>query len=102
MQEISDNLRKLTNVEERHSRANRRIHPEQNAVSQYPEDCKYRDHFFDADCSGYVALAVATVHGTKKIDLDTGKGTDREQNMLAFAIHALNLVKEVVSGQSKM
>jgi len=51
---------------------------------------------------GYVALAVASGSGTKKIDLDTGKGTDREQNMLAFAIHGLNLVKEVINGQSKI
>jgi len=47
-------------------------------------------------------LAVASEHGIKKTELDTGKGTDREQNMLAFAIHALRLVKEVVAGQSKM
>ncbi|KAK5944951.1 hypothetical protein PMZ80_002154 [Knufia obscura] len=51
---------------------------------------------------GYVALAVASESGTKRIDLDTGKGTDREQNMLAFAIHALKLVKEVINGQAKM
>lgn len=52
--------------------------------------------------SGYVAIAVASPSATKALDLDTGKGTDREQNMLAFAVSALNLVKEVIAGQSKM
>ncbi|KAJ9651253.1 hypothetical protein H2198_009460 [Neophaeococcomyces mojaviensis] len=51
---------------------------------------------------GYVALAVASEAGTKKKDLDTGLGTDREKNMLAFAISALELVKEVINGQSKI
>ena len=52
--------------------------------------------------SGYVALAVAHDSGTTKIDLDTEKGTDREQNMLAFAVHGLNLVKDVIKGQPKL
>lgn len=47
-------------------------------------------------------MAVAGPSGIKKVDLDTGKGTDREQNMLAFAIHALDLVKDVIIGQAKM
>lgn len=54
------------------------------------------------DFSGYVALAVAGPSGTTKIDLDTGKGTDREQNMCAFATHALNLVKDVINAQAKL
>lgn len=56
----------------------------------------------DRGTSGYVALAVASEAGTKKKDLDTGLGTDREKNMLAFAISALELVKEVINGQSKI
>lgn len=48
---------------------------------------------------GYVALAVAGPNVTKKKDLDTGKGGDREANMLAFAIEALNMVREVVGQQ---
>ncbi|KAK5089972.1 hypothetical protein LTS08_005791 [Lithohypha guttulata] len=51
---------------------------------------------------GYVALAVAGPAGTKTSEIDTGKGTDREQNMLAFAIGAMNLVKEVIRGEAKM
>lgn len=49
--------------------------------------------------SGYVALAVAGPGGTEKKDLDTGKGTDRDANMLAFAIEALKMVKDVVGQQ---
>lgn len=49
-----------------------------------------------------MALAVATSTGTKKTELDTGKGPDREQNMLAFAVEAFELLKETISGQSKI
>lgn len=56
----------------------------------------------DKDTSGYVALAVATESETKKKDLDTGMGTDREKNMLAFAVSALEFVKEVINGQAKL
>ena len=52
--------------------------------------------------SGYVALAVAHAAGTIKIDLDTGKGTDRDQNMLAFAIRALDLVKDTIQQGQKL
>lgn len=52
--------------------------------------------------SGYVALAIAHATGTMKIDLDTGKGTDREQNMLAFAVRALDLVKETIQNGQKL
>lgn len=52
--------------------------------------------------SGYVALAVAQATGTTKIDLDTGKGTDRDQNMLAFAIRALDLVKDTIQHGQKL
>lgn len=52
--------------------------------------------------SGYVALAVAHADGTVKIDLDTGKGIDRDQNMLAFAIRALDLVKDTIQQGQKL
>jgi hypothetical protein len=35
-------------------------------------------------------------------DLDTGLGGDRQANMVAFAVEALKLVKEVITGGSKM
>lgn len=44
-------------------------------------------------------MAVASSNTTKKMDIDTGKGPDREQNMLEFAIAALNLVKIFISEQ---
>jgi len=50
---------------------------------------------------GYVALAVATDHGTYTKELNTGT-TDREQNMLAFAVEALNLLKDVIQGTAKL
>jgi len=94
---------RLTSAAERHSRANRRIHAKQDTVSRFSENLPTHKNIFPNTAgSGYVALAVASESGTKKIDLNTGKGTDREQNMLAFAIHALKLVKEVISGQSKI
>lgn len=49
-----------------------------------------------AESSGYVALAVASKAGTEAIDLDTGRGTDREQNMLAFAVAALNMLRDYI------
>lgn len=51
--------------------------------------------------SGYVALAVSSEADTKAIDLDTGKGTDREQNMLAFAIAALNMLRDYIQQQQQ-
>lgn len=59
----------------------------------------------DALISGYVALAVANENGsTLSTELDTGHGGDREKNMIAFAVKALELVKEVIerSGEAKM
>jgi len=51
---------------------------------------------------GYVAVAVSTASGTYSRDLDTGVGTDREKNMIAFAVEALKLVKEVINGEAKL
>lgn len=51
---------------------------------------------------GYVALAVASENGTASRELDTGLGGDRPANMIAFAIEALNLVKEVIQGNAKI
>jgi len=52
--------------------------------------------------SGYVALAVASESGTSSKDLDTGCGTDRQANMVAFAVEALKFVKEVMNGSAKI
>ncbi|PSS08616.1 hypothetical protein M430DRAFT_31328 [Amorphotheca resinae ATCC 22711] len=50
---------------------------------------------------GYVALAVATEHGTYKRELSTGLGGDREANMIAFAVEALKLLRDVIKGNAK-
>lgn len=48
---------------------------------------------------GYVALAVVNKNGSSSSkDLDTGLGPDRQANMVAFAVEALQLVKEVIEG----
>jgi len=52
--------------------------------------------------SGYVALAVATEKGTYTRELSTGLGTDREANMIQFAVEALNLLKDVIKGDAKL
>lgn len=49
--------------------------------------------------SGYVALAVASSNAIQKIDMNTDKGPDREQNMLEFAIAALSLVERFITEQ---
>ncbi|KAK4941851.1 hypothetical protein LTR10_018327 [Elasticomyces elasticus] len=46
---------------------------------------------------GYVALAVVGDKGALSKDLETGLGTDRQANMVAFAVEALKLVKEYIS-----
>lgn len=52
---------------------------------------------------GYVALAVSGgPSGTVSKELTTDCGTDRQANMVAFAVEALKLVKEVLSGSAKM
>ncbi|OAP56599.1 hypothetical protein AYL99_08711 [Fonsecaea erecta] len=45
---------------------------------------------------GYVALAVVDEKGGSSKDLDTGLGSDRQANMVAFAIAALQLVKDFI------
>ena len=51
---------------------------------------------------GYVALAVATDRGTFTKELSTGLGTDREANMVQFAVEALILLKDVIKGDAKL
>jgi len=51
---------------------------------------------------GYVALAVATANGTYKKELSTGLGGDREGNMIAFAVEALTLLRDVIKGNAKL
>jgi hypothetical protein len=53
-------------------------------------------------CRGYVALAVATDRGTFTRELSTGLGGDREKNMVAFAVEALKLLRDVVKGDAKL
>jgi nicotinamide mononucleotide (NMN) deamidase PncC len=45
--------------------------------------------------SGRVFVAVSTNHGVYTRQVDTGSN-DREQNMVAFAIEALKLLKEIL------
>ncbi|KAH0847042.1 putative competence/damage-inducible CinA family protein [Fonsecaea pedrosoi] len=45
---------------------------------------------------GYVALAVVGEKGSVNKDLDTGLGSDRQANMVAFAVAALQLVKDFI------
>ncbi|KAF1809051.1 hypothetical protein P152DRAFT_404099 [Eremomyces bilateralis CBS 781.70] len=52
--------------------------------------------------TGYVALAVSSEKGTATKELNTGLGGDREANMVAFAIEAMRLVKEVLKGEAKL
>lgn len=52
--------------------------------------------------SGYVALAVATESGVYKRELSTGLGGDREANMIAFAVEALGLLRDVIKGDAKL
>jgi hypothetical protein len=51
---------------------------------------------------GYVALAVATESGTYKRELSTGLGGDREANMIAFAVEALVLLRDVIKGEAEL
>lgn len=55
------------------------------------------------DPRGYVAVAVSGgPAGTISKELTTECGADRQANMVAFAIEALKLVKEVLTGSAKM
>ena len=56
----------------------------------------------NSECSGYVALAVSSEHGTYKRELDTGCGKDRQANMIAFATEALTLLRDVLKGDAKL
>jgi hypothetical protein len=51
---------------------------------------------------GYVALAVAGPQGTVTREVETGCGTDRERNMVAFAEEALKLVRDVMVGKASL
>ncbi|KAJ7451009.1 competence/damage-inducible protein-like protein cinA [Mycena galericulata] len=50
---------------------------------------------------GYVALAVAGEGGTVTREVETGK-TEREGNMVAFAVAGLEFVRDVVKGDAKL
>jgi len=51
---------------------------------------------------GYVALAVSTERGTYKREVETGYGKDRQANMIAFAVEALTLLRDVLKGDAKL
>jgi PncC family amidohydrolase len=51
---------------------------------------------------GYVALAVDCDKGTFTRELDTGLGTDRAANMKRFAVEALTLLRDVMTGSAKL
>lgn len=55
---------------------------------------------------GYVALAVSSENGTYRTEKETGvelgTGREREENMLAFAVLGLTLLKEVLEGKAKL
>ena len=50
---------------------------------------------------GYVALAVATDKGTFTREIETGS-KDREENMVAFSVEALKLLRDVIKGEAKL
>lgn len=54
----------------------------------------------DIVISGYVALAVATEGRTVSKEIDTGYGPERQANMLAFAVSALTLAKDVIANKN--
>ncbi|KAI9927371.1 hypothetical protein ASPWEDRAFT_629899 [Aspergillus wentii DTO 134E9] len=51
---------------------------------------------------GYVALAVSAPQGTYTREVETGLGTDREKNMVAFAEEALKLIRDVMQGKASL
>jgi nicotinamide mononucleotide (NMN) deamidase PncC len=51
--------------------------------------------------SGYVALAVSSKAGTVTREVETGMGTDREANMVAFATEALKLLRDCLTGRAQ-
>jgi hypothetical protein len=52
---------------------------------------------------GYVAMAVSGgSNGTVSKEMTTDCGSDRQANMVAFAVEALRLVKEVLTASAKI
>jgi len=51
---------------------------------------------------GYVALAVSSESGTATREVETGLGGDREANMVQFAVEALKLLRDVITGAAKL
>ena len=51
---------------------------------------------------GFCALAVDCERGTFVKEVETGLGGERVGNMVAFALAALELLKEVIEGQAKL
>lgn len=45
---------------------------------------------------------MATEKGTFTRELSTGLGGDRDANMIAFAVEALKLLKDILKGDAKL
>jgi len=57
----------------------------------------------DCDCRGYVALAVSCEKGTFTREIEqTGHKEDRQANMVAFAVEAFKLLRDVIKGDAKL
>ena len=69
----------------------------QNRLTRTLEGQKANTHF-----RGYVALAVSTEKSTYTRELETGLGGDREENMTAFSVEALKLLRDVMKGDAKL
>jgi nicotinamide mononucleotide (NMN) deamidase PncC len=50
---------------------------------------------------GYVALAVVSEKGASTREVETGT-SEREENMVRFAVEALKLVRDVIKGERKL
>ena len=89
---LTDDLRRAVPQDQRQA-AKQRI-DNRGSQLKHTSSTKHADTGF---CRGYVALAVVGDKGALSKDLDTGLGTDRQANMVAFAVEALKLVKEYIS-----
>lgn len=50
---------------------------------------------------GYVALAVASEKGATTREVETGT-SERDENMVRFALEGLRLVRDVIKGEGKL
>lgn len=50
---------------------------------------------------GYVALAVSSEKGTLTREVETSLGSDREANMVRFAVEGLKLLRDVITAEGE-